>query len=393
MRILIFIALAVLAGTVYGQTPYERYGETELSTGLEFSLRLDETSGTTATDSSGNGNDGTYIVNTPNGPRVIPEGAGSLTGAANCQLNGYIEAPNPNLQDVTGAQRSFTIVLFVRADVDLMTVGDGYDCGSTSMGIRTVANCLGWIRGGNGLAGNVVYVDCQIDPGLDGILEPDSTCDDPQGDDKVEDIDRYRVEVCLGTACGTFLSISYDGADFDPTEEHFFALVNDETADEATLYVDGDSFTEDGVTLFSQVADDFRFGQESVATPALSRGFDGEMDGILFWIDVAQPDEEIVELRRRGLAGEPFIRGDANQDGVVTPSDATRITQIFTLGPLMCNEAGDADSSGNVTPADATFILNCLFVPMAPCPAAPFPGCGEETMHDSLTCLDGRVCD
>jgi len=95
MRILIFIALAVLAGTVYGQTPYERYGETELSTGLEFSLRLDETSGTTATDSSGNGNDGTYIVNTPNGPRVIPEGAGSLTGAANCQLNGYIEAPNP----------------------------------------------------------------------------------------------------------------------------------------------------------------------------------------------------------------------------------------------------------------------------------------------------------
>jgi hypothetical protein len=60
---------------------------------------------------------------------------------------------------------------------------------------------------------------------------------------------------------------------------------------------------------------------------------------------------------------QSFVRGDANGDGEITPSDAVYlINYLFIGGPAPVPlEAGDANSDGVVSSADIVYLINYLF--------------------------------
>ena len=77
-----------------------------------------------------------------------------------------------------------------------------------------------------------------------------------------------------------------------------------------------------------------------------------------------------------------FIRGDADNNGVVDANDATAINNfLFLGGPMPCLDAGDADDDGAVTATDAIAILNGSFIPN-PGPVV----CGPDRTADNLDC-------
>ena len=99
-----------------------------------------------------------------------------------------------------------------------------------------------------------------------------------------------------------------------------------------------------------------------------------------FYVDMALP---IM------LPSESFLRGDANGDASVTIADAVAILFVgFGLSSdLICELAGDTNSDQQFIPvADAVYLLNALFVPMAPPIAAPHPGCGFVVPAPNLEC-------
>ena len=86
------------------------------------------------------------------------------------------------------------------------------------------------------------------------------------------------------------------------------------------------------------------------------------------WIDLTVPPP-----------AAPFIRGDANDDGILNLADPILILQVgFGLaGPAICEAAHDANADGDVTAiADAITLLGFLFLDGFPPPAAPYPDCG-----------------
>ena len=48
-----------------------------------------------------------------------------------------------------------------------------------------------------------------------------------------------------------------------------------------------------------------------------------------------------------------------------------------------CYESGDANNSGAIDIGDGVWILNYIFVPDSPPPAAPFPDCGLDPDNPS----------
>lgn len=87
------------------------------------------------------------------------------------------------------------------------------------------------------------------------------------------------------------------------------------------------------------------------------------------------------------IQGNPFIRGDANMDGMVNIADAVRILEyLFTGGSVPCLEAVDANDDGNPDIADAVRVLGYLFQSQSP-PPAPFPSPGLDPTPDNLECL------
>ena len=91
------------------------------------------------------------------------------------------------------------------------------------------------------------------------------------------------------------------------------------------------------------------------------------------------------------FVARPFLRGDTNQNGVVTISDVTGLlAQLFTGGVILCEDALDADGSGTLSISDATFFLEYLFNFGAP-PPAPLGGCGLPPLPPTLSC-DAFTC-
>jgi virginiamycin B lyase len=86
-------------------------------------------------------------------------------------------------------------------------------------------------------------------------------------------------------------------------------------------------------------------------------------------------------------AQEPFVRGEANQDGRLDVSDAVRVLiHLFAGGgPLACADAGDANDDGQIDIADPVRVLAFLFASAAPLPA-PFPDCGADPSDDAVDC-------
>jgi hypothetical protein len=89
----------------------------------------------------------------------------------------------------------------------------------------------------------------------------------------------------------------------------------------------------------------------------------------------------------------PFIRADANLDGLVNLSDAIFISNFLSLGgpPPLCFDAADANDDGRIDLADSNYISNFLFrggLP-PPCPFSCSPTtscCGNDPTGDGLPC-------
>ena len=89
-----------------------------------------------------------------------------------------------------------------------------------------------------------------------------------------------------------------------------------------------------------------------------------------------------IQVVSAGPGPEPFHRGDADDDGRITVTDAVSVLNFLFSGgrDTDCKETQDFDNDGSVIIADAVGILSFLFSAGAP-PAAPGPTeepCGPD---------------
>ena len=84
-----------------------------------------------------------------------------------------------------------------------------------------------------------------------------------------------------------------------------------------------------------------------------------------------------------------FVRGDADQGGSLTVTDAVVILRSQFKEPFptldLCADAFDADDSGTLEVTDGLFLLTYLFRRGDILPP-PFPSCGEDPSADELSC-------
>ena len=82
-----------------------------------------------------------------------------------------------------------------------------------------------------------------------------------------------------------------------------------------------------------------------------------------------------------------FIRGDADEDGLLDITDAmvNLFTQFGILSPPSCEDRLDSDDNGMLTINDAVLVLQHLYNNGA-APGAPFPNSGVDPTSDSLSC-------
>jgi hypothetical protein len=88
----------------------------------------------------------------------------------------------------------------------------------------------------------------------------------------------------------------------------------------------------------------------------------------------------------------PFLRGDADGDGVPNLTDVVRILQaLFLGGALECLDSADVDDDGIRDITDAIRLLGSLFLG-AEAPPAPYPSCGPDPTPDALGCGAAPAC-
>jgi hypothetical protein len=91
----------------------------------------------------------------------------------------------------------------------------------------------------------------------------------------------------------------------------------------------------------------------------------------------------------------PFLRGDANEDGVLDISDAVAaLAGLFPAPglPLVdCLDAADANDDGTFDIADPIALLAGLFGSGGD-PAPPYPGCGTDPTADGIGCAGHDSC-
>jgi hypothetical protein len=95
-----------------------------------------------------------------------------------------------------------------------------------------------------------------------------------------------------------------------------------------------------------------------------------------------------VDGRVTIVAGQVFIRGDANGDGEINLSDATfGLNNLFLGGPppRPCGDSADFNDSGTRDVSDAVYLLNFLFLG-GPRPPPPFPFRGPDPTPDPIDC-------
>ncbi|MEC9477046.1 MAG: hypothetical protein VX764_08420 [Planctomycetota bacterium] len=86
---------------------------------------------------------------------------------------------------------------------------------------------------------------------------------------------------------------------------------------------------------------------------------------------------------------EPFVRGDANADGMLSISDPIDVLGWLFFGDEFghCPIAADCNDDSSVNLSDVVYALNAFFV-NGPVPAAPYPACGPDPTPDFLRCYD-----
>ena len=90
----------------------------------------------------------------------------------------------------------------------------------------------------------------------------------------------------------------------------------------------------------------------------------------------------------------PFLRGDANDDGKLSISDAITSLSYQFRGGLepSCLKSLDTNDSGGINFSDATVLLNYLFS-SGPSPSSPVLLCGLDRTPDSLGCRVSSACE
>ena len=85
-----------------------------------------------------------------------------------------------------------------------------------------------------------------------------------------------------------------------------------------------------------------------------------------------------------------FIRGDANDDGVVILSDPIRILSMLFQGGgnLYCEDSADANDDGEINLTDPILILQTLFDGNVGGISAPYPYRGFDPTSDDMHCKD-----
>ncbi|MFN0060739.1 MAG: choice-of-anchor Q domain-containing protein [Planctomycetota bacterium] len=108
---------------------------------------------------------------------------------------------------------------------------------------------------------------------------------------------------------------------------------------------------------------------------------------------------EIVDLGAYESPAPPggcptaFVRGDCNGDGSIQISDAiVGLYFLFLAAPIACDNACDTNGDATLNLADVVFVLNALFVPGAPAPPTPYPGCDFAPFGALLGCEQYSAC-
>ena len=117
----------------------------------------------------------------------------------------------------------------------------------------------------------------------------------------------------------------------------------------------------------------------------------GENFEVLTEIEVLSFERIDPEDQRRI---EPFRRGDVDQDGDVTISDAqTIVSYLFQRGDRpACRKSADTNDNGETTVTDALEILFYLFRSGHTLPG-PFAQCGHDGTNDPLSCRTFVPCE
>jgi hypothetical protein len=92
-------------------------------------------------------------------------------------------------------------------------------------------------------------------------------------------------------------------------------------------------------------------------------------------------------------ASEPFVRGDANGDGLGNISDPIALLGSLFLGTvtLFCEKSADFNDDGKLNITDAIAQLSFLFLGGDE-PKAPVGACGQDPTPDSLGCEAFSPC-
>ena len=87
------------------------------------------------------------------------------------------------------------------------------------------------------------------------------------------------------------------------------------------------------------------------------------------------------------VPGPRQIRGDVDQNAVVSFDDVMRLLEVLFLDPrpLSCASAADANDDGALEISDAIYLARFLFLGGL-APPAPFPNCGFDRTGDELEC-------
>jgi hypothetical protein len=87
----------------------------------------------------------------------------------------------------------------------------------------------------------------------------------------------------------------------------------------------------------------------------------------------------------------PFVRADANGDGVVDSTDLEQLSQFLSgVAPLpACLDRLDVNDDGEINVSDLNYLVETLFEDGPPIPA-PHPSPGSDPSIDDLICFSER---